>query len=106
MSEARVNDTKNRPLDGQTIPIIPLSQDSRYTVFGGDIEAFAGQSSELQFSVLPPTLSPWSGWNIDSITFSDQPIPEPQTGLLLVSGIGLLLLLRRRFRWPSSGNRE
>src|SRR6266700_1172983 len=83
-------------LNGQTIPIIPLTQASGHTLFGGDVEPFAGQSSDLQFSVYAPLFAP-GGWNIDSITFSDQPVPEPKTSLLLVSGMGLLFLLRRRF---------
>ncbi len=74
---------------GEQIPLSPLGSTSAYTVYGGDISSFAGQSGWLRFE----------GYGLlDDIFFSDQRVPEP--GVLALSGLGVLLLgwrvLRRR----------
>jgi hypothetical protein len=60
-------------LNVQTIPFFAQAIDSNYTLYGADISAFAGQVSELAFT----TGIYGTGWNLDSIEFSSQPVPEP-----------------------------
>ncbi len=74
---------------GQNIPFSSISTGSDYTLYGGNVSAFAGQSEQLVFSVLAGE----NFWNIDDIQFSSTPVPEPH-GLCLLSA-GALLLGRR-----------
>lgn len=82
-------------LDGQNIPFNALDAGANYTLYGGDISAFAGQTVPLQFLVQSDAAN-LSGWNIDSISFSIQPVPEPSTLALLAGLSGLLLASQRR----------
>lgn len=78
----------NVTIAGLNIALLPLSSNSSYTLYAGDISAFAGQTRELRISALPTTYA-YSSFVLDSIVFSDQTIPEPSTlGLL---GLGALL---------------
>jgi hypothetical protein len=83
-------------LGGIDIPFLALSNGPNYTVYGGDISAFAGQTALLEFSVsrLPGTAS--IDWNIDSIEFSASTIPEPS--VLRLSALGTVLLAWRFLR--------
>lgn len=64
---------------GNSIPVIALQNASTYTVYGGDISAFAGITGELSFR---------GSRLLDNIQFSNLPIPEPSTlGLLGLSGV-------------------
>jgi hypothetical protein len=61
-----------------------------YTIFGGNISAWAGQAEQLTFS------SPAGNYLIDDISFSTQSVPEPNP--LALTGAGALLFaLYRRF---------
>jgi|ERR1022692_353069 hypothetical protein len=80
-------------LNGQNIPFFAISSGSNYTLYGGDISAFAGQTAQLTFSA--PNVGHDNNWNIDDIVFSNQPIPEP-SGLVLFSFGALLLDFFRR----------
>jgi hypothetical protein len=87
------NDAFAVTLGGETISMIPLQTFSNYTLYGGDVSAFAGQVSQLSFASLaggaPNELL------VDNIQFSSQLIPEPSVfGLLAL--VGLFLGLRRR----------
>jgi hypothetical protein len=78
-------------LDGQNIPLTDLATGPNYTLFGGDISAFAGQISELAFTAgIFGT-----GWNLDSIEFSPEAVPEPSTWVLLIFGSGLIFFRRK-----------
>jgi PEP-CTERM motif len=78
-------------LDGQNITLTDLATGPNYTLFGGDISAFAGQTSELAFTAgIFGT-----GWNLDSIEFSPEAVPEPSTWALLVAGSGLFFFRRQ-----------
>lgn len=71
--------------NGQVIPLIGIGSGLNYTIYGGDISAFAGQTGELRFT------APGNGAGMfDNIQFSTQPIPEP-SGLALI-GMGAFLL--------------
>ncbi len=71
---------------GQQIPLIALSSTSAYTVYGGDISGFAGQTGELRFQ---------GGGLLDNVFFSNQPVPEPSIEGLFVLG-GLVFAWRKR----------
>jgi PEP-CTERM motif len=74
------------------VPFTAVATQPNYTLYGGDVSAFAGQISDLALTAgLFGT-----GWNLDSIEFSPQSVPEPSTWILLVSGVGLLSLCRQR----------
>ena len=74
---------------GQVQPYISIGTGPNYTIYGGDISAFAGQTGELRFS--------GNGF-LDNIQFSTQPIPEP--GVSNLSALGALLLGWRVLRRP------
>jgi len=83
---------------GQNVALLPLSVTSGYTLFGGDISAFAGLTGELKISATPTPYEYYS-FVVDSIVFSNQPIPEPSVFGLV--GLGALLFglrLRRMLK--------
>ena len=69
---------------GQTLPFVPLSSNPNYTVSGADIGGFAGQAGSLAFS--------GTGFMLDDIEFSSQPIPEPSSAVFGLLSLGGLLL--------------
>lgn len=80
-------------LAGQSIPIFAMGTGPNYTLYGGDISAFGGQTAELRFTALPPN----DNWTIDSIEFSTQAIPEPALpGLFGLGAVALCWRLRQQ----------
>ena len=77
-------------IGAQNLPIVPMSTTGGYTVYGADVSAFAGTTTELRISSVPALQSPYNWFLIDSIAFSSQPIPEP--GTLGLFALGALLL--------------
>jgi hypothetical protein len=77
-------------LDGQNIPIVAIGTGPNYTLYGGNVSAFADQTALLQFSA-PEGYNANNNWNIDDIAFSPNSVPEPQTWTLLLSGAATLL---------------
>ncbi len=84
-------------LGGQTISMIPLQTVSNgsysYTLYGGNISAFAGDVETLSL-IAPPTGGP-NGVEFDNIQFSPSAVPEPSSFGLFGLG-GLLLAWRYR----------
>ena len=76
-------------LGGQNIPFFVLVTGPNYTLYGGDVSAFANQTLELKFSALHEVNGP-NWWNIDSIEFSPNAIPEPS--IFGLFALGSLLL--------------
>ena len=73
-------------LGGEDLSFIAISNGPNYSVYGADVSAFAGQTEALTFSA-PEDLSVPNIWNINDISFSSAPIPEPSPlGLLAVGG--------------------
>jgi len=78
----------NVTFQGQPIPLVNMGNFGNYyaeyySIYGGDVSAYAGQVGELRFS---------SGFSyFDNIRFSTQPIPEP-SGLSLFVFSSLLLV--------------
>ncbi len=78
---------------GQIIPHMAIGAGPNYTIYGGDISAFSGQTGELLFTAFPSRF-----WVLDNIQFSTEAIPEPRSLGLFALG-GLLFGLRR---WRNS----
>lgn len=77
---------------GNGIPLVVLSAEDGYNVYGGDISKFAGQTGELCFSSRDHFSL------LDEIQFSPQTIPEPTTTSLVIAGLGLFYGYQRRWR--------
>jgi hypothetical protein len=70
--------------DGTVIPLIVLSSQTGYSVYGGDISQFAGQTGAL-------TITSYSHFAyLDAIQFSTQSVPEPSGLALFAIGFGVL----------------
>lgn len=82
-------------LGGQDVPFSSITAGPNYTLYGGDISAFAGRVEQLMFTA-PPGVNNY--WELDDIQFSTQSIPEP--GVFGLCALGTVLLgwhvLRRR----------
>ena len=78
-------------LNDQSLSLTPILVASGYTVYGANIEAFAGISSKLTFTTIPKQTAPIiTTVFVDDIVFSSQIIPEPSAFGLF--GLGALLL--------------
>jgi len=77
-------------LGGQNIPVFALQTYPSYTRYGGNISAFAGALTELQFTAFPNNYPGSTVFALDSIQFSNQPIPEPSVFGLFALGALLL----------------
>jgi len=78
-------------LGGQQLSLTALGSGANYTLYGAAIPAWAGQTAELDFTVLAG--NPHISNNyvfLDDIQFSNSSIPEPST--LGLSALGALLL--------------
>lgn len=85
-------------LGGVAIPMYALSISPDYTLYGGEVSAFAGQTAELRITAPSMPSDPFYGFRLDSIVFSPNQVPEPSTvGLLLFGALFLgWRFLRRR----------
>jgi hypothetical protein len=77
------------------IPVVELQTFPGYKLYGGDISAFAGSTTELKFTAYPDNYPASAVLALDSIQFSDKPIPEPSVISLfsfatLIIGCGCL----------------
>jgi hypothetical protein len=94
------SDTFDVTLGGQTLSLIPLQAGANYILYGADIHAWAGQTAELAFTAIaqrPHHVDTYL--YLDSIQFSNQPVPEP--GIFGLSALGVLLL-----GWRTLGRRQ
>lgn len=71
---------------GSGIPLVVLTAQANYNVYGGDISQFAGQTGELRITSYSSYLG---GSFIDAIQFSSLRVPEPSTFCLVILGLGL-----------------
>jgi len=95
-------------MDGQSIPLVPLASSPNGTnldvLYGGDISAWDGMTSELRLSLLTIADPRYTGWAVvDAISFSSLPVPEPSAALLLQLVV-LMVLSRIRARPAKTGN--
>jgi hypothetical protein len=72
---------------GQPIPLTAIGGGPNYTVYGGDVSAFAGQTGELRFQGFG---------SLDNFQFSSTGIPEPTTLGLASLGLGALWWQKRQ----------
>jgi len=86
-------------LGGQNIPFSAISTSPNYTMYGGDISAFAGQVKQLMFTA-PQGANNY--WTIDDIQFSVNPVPEPATCGLILCGAAVFGVNRWGKRGASS----
>jgi hypothetical protein len=83
-------------MDGQSVPLVILASESRDFLYGGDISAWAGSTSEMRIVITTYGVPGYTGFAfVDAIEFSPLPIPE-STALALVCLGGLGILRRRR----------
>ena len=87
-------------LGGVNIPVVDLATFPSYHLYGGDISAFAGSIAELRFTAFPDNYPHSTVFALDSIQFSNQPIPEPSVFGLFVLGALLVGWRWRRKRTP------
>jgi hypothetical protein len=84
-------------MGGETLSLVPLQAGANFTVYGADIHTWAGRTAELDFTVIAQR--PHIGDNylyLDSIQFSNEPIPEP--GMCTLFNLGALLVGWRALR--------
>lgn len=72
---------------GQTIGIVPLMTTTDFTLYGGEISNFAGQSATLTITALSNVPRGPNVLALDSISFSSSPVPEPRALLLFALAI-------------------
>ena len=86
-------------LGGQQLSLTVLGSGANYTLYGADIQAMAGQTAELDFTLLAQNPHVDNNYAfLDSIQFSNQPVPEP--GVVGLWALGAVLfgwrVVRRR----------
>jgi hypothetical protein len=88
-------------LNGASLSLIPLSSTSSYTIYTADASSFAGSVATLRIDLpaTPPPNVPPSFLEIDNITFSTIPVPEPSYISLVVAGFGIIFGHRRKIRF-------
>jgi hypothetical protein len=86
------------PLDisigGQNIPFTAVGSGVNYTLYGANLSAWAGDTEQLMFSALLGSYG-LNNWEIDDISFSTTPEPEPN--ILALTAIGGLLFGARKW---------
>ena len=80
-------------LGGQNISYFAISTGPNYTVYGGDISAFAGQIAQLTFNT-PQGNNNY--WELDDIQFSSSPVPEPSVWSLIIIFTFMLCWYKKR----------
>ena len=85
-------------LQGQVIPLSVFGVGSNYTIYAGDVSAFAGQLAELKISTAFQPNRAFSMNSFDDIYFAAVVIPEPSCLFLTVAGTLLLWPILRRKR--------
>ncbi len=80
-------------INGQNISISPLLITANYTLYGGDISAFSGQTANLAFTAVSNYPQGFGYYVLDEISFSTNPVPEPSEYALLALG-GILFGIR------------
>jgi hypothetical protein len=84
---------------GQDVPVFILAKRSfnDWTV-GADISAYSGATGQLRLTALSYPDARFESFEIDSIVFSNQSIPEPCTIALFATGLLGLVLARLQVR--------
>jgi hypothetical protein len=85
-------------IGGHNIAMFPLQVTSNYTLYGGDIAAFAGQIEELRIMNHAVPQGSFFGLVVDSIEFSPETIPEPRSLSLITGAFFLAIHIAKRRR--------
>jgi hypothetical protein len=85
-------------IDGQPINMVAVQAFANYTLYAGDVSAYAGQAVTLSFTDPPPSVGGPSMFELDDIAFSPNTVPEPNTLALVVMGGAAFGLRRWRMR--------
>jgi hypothetical protein len=84
----RATDGFTISFNGVDIPLVVLSSQAEYNVYGGDVSQLAGQTGQL-------FISSYNHFGyLDSIQFSTQSVPEPNCIILLTVGLGVVVSSR------------
>jgi len=92
--------------DGQNIPLSAIGSGANYTLYEGDISAFAGQTGELRFSALTTLNQPYSGVSFDSVKFTSVPEPSVISLVAACAAVMALAFWRRPFRLTGGRHAE
>jgi hypothetical protein len=92
-------------INGQSISMSPLQTFPNYTVYGGNISAYAGQDATLSITQDAPVgEAAESGiLEVDDIVFSPSSIPEPGSWALILCGAAALMMRRLKASWKRTG---
>jgi hypothetical protein len=73
--------------DGQALSLVTIRSEPNYAEYGADVSSFAGETGQLLFTA-PSGPNDYEGsmTEIDSISFSSSPVPEPS--LLALTALG------------------
>ncbi|MEI7728577.1 MAG: PEP-CTERM sorting domain-containing protein [Verrucomicrobiota bacterium] len=85
-------------LAGNVLPTVPVSSNANFMVWGADISAYAGSTTELRFTSLYDGTGSPNLTSLDDIQFMAEAVPEPGTIALCCAGgmMGWWLLGRGR----------
>jgi hypothetical protein len=85
---------------GNTLSLVVVStaqspSGQTYDVYGANVSQFGGQTGQLEFTVYPNN---YNSLLLDDIEFSTNPLPVPEPGPAVLTGVGgLMFALCRRF---------
>jgi len=80
-------------INGQAINMVALQTFANYTLYGGDISSYMGDTVTLSFTDPAPASDAPSQFLLDNVSFSTTAVPEPSSLALVVMG-GLALAVR------------
>jgi hypothetical protein len=85
--------------NGQNLPYALLGQSGVAFIYGADISAYAGQTSQLLFTSFSGVEGISEiGYTLDNIQFSSSAVPEPSPAWLVLLGSGIFVYGRRILR--------
>jgi hypothetical protein len=87
----------------QDLSVVQTPEGYTVRTIGIDVTSLAGQPGELRFTA-PYILDVPNELFLDSIRFSNQPIPEPSPFALIMLGVSSLFLFRRKRNSLTSGS--
>ena len=83
-------------LNNTVINLVPLATSGYVVTMAGDISAFAGSTAQLMIKAAGTSgmgnFYVENYFDVDDISFSPNPVPEPSTALLAVTGFAAVLL--------------
>lgn len=90
-------------VNGTSVPVYPLEPSGSAELWAGDISPYAGTTATITLEaagVLNSFPADEDDFNLDAISFSTQPVPEPVAASGMILACAALLLLRTRTSAP------